>query len=171
MTADANWTSVCSGPRDPQSPQVSTLQWLKYPQMTNVRTTSGCRLLGQHFSGSCFRWLFEKNNSPVLTVQHVLQTRSSMAVYKYQVPVIKYKIRSIPFSNSKSLNASFILWFQTHTMHSYYIVHLALRQNTVHLLGEEGAVGIPKHYTIERKHWSKNTFWIYTVHYVNKHSG
>lgn len=50
----------------------------------------------------------------------------------------------LPFSNIKSLNASFILWFQTHTVHSYYIVDLALRRNTVHLLGEEGSCGSTK---------------------------
>lgn len=42
--------------------------------------------------------------------------------------------------------------FQTHTMHSDYTVGLALRQNTAHLLGKEGAVGIPKYYSIESKH-------------------
>lgn len=36
----------------------------------------------------------------------------------------------------KSRSASFPLWFRTHTMHSYYIVDLALRQNTGHWLGK-----------------------------------
>lgn len=125
------------------------------------------------FYSSRFRWLFRKTTPQSLLFNMYLNTCSSMVQFisinistcnkieNTEYPFFKYEVSECSIHPLASNPDNTLI---SHGRRS------AETEHCTSVGGGRCTVGIPKHYSIESKCWSKNTFWIYIVHYVNKHS-